>query len=111
MGKTGENLACRFLEKRGFEIVERNYRTRTGEIDIIARHCEVIVFIEVKTRATLNFGLPEEAVDIRKQEQIRNTAFEYMYKKNFMVNPIRFDVISIFKKDGKWQLRWFKQAF
>ena len=78
LGKEGEALAVSFCRKKGYRILEKNYRTVFGEIDIIARDGEMIVFIEVKTRTDDTFGYPFEAVDARKREKIRKVALCFM---------------------------------
>jgi putative endonuclease len=110
LGKEGEAAAVRFLKKKGFRIVETNYRTPVGEIDIIAKDKNVLVFIEVKTRADKTFGYPFEAVNARKREKIRKVALSFMkkYRREF---PARFDVLSIIMKDGKKHIEHISDAF
>ncbi|MBD3285946.1 YraN family protein, partial [candidate division WOR-3 bacterium] len=74
LGKHGEDAAAEFLRKQGYEIITRNFYTRWGELDIIARDGEEIVFVEVKTRTSISFARPEEGVDLRKQDHLRKTA-------------------------------------
>lgn len=96
-GKYGEDLAVSFLQKRGFEILERNYRNRKGEIDVIALlKNELLVFIEVKYRSQVDYGHPEAFVSKRQADIIVHTAEEYIYSINWK-RDIRFDIISIFK--------------
>lgn len=95
LGKQGENLAADFLKKQGFNILVRNYRKKSGEIDIIARDGEWLVFIEVKTRTNVHFGQPYEAVTTKKQTQISRVALDYITRKKLHDEPARFDVISI----------------
>ncbi len=95
-GTVYESAASTFLEGKGCEIIERNYRTRYGEIDIIFRDGEYLVFAEVKYRSSDRYGLPQEAVDARKQHKIRNMAGMYIYDKHIPEDrKIRFDVIAI----------------
>jgi len=95
LGKEGEDQAARFLMKQGYRIIERNYRTRSGEIDLIALHDGAVVFIEVKTRTSNAFGAPELAVNPRKQQRMVKAALGYIkYKKLYQV-PCRFDVVAI----------------
>lgn len=98
-GAQGEEVACKFLKKRGYKILERNYKNPVGEIDIVAKRKKVIVFIEVKTRTSDFFGLPREAVDEYKQEKIRRVALGYLKRSRAIDSLIRFDVIEII--DGK----------
>ena len=95
IAKIGESLAAEHLKARGCEILERNYRAKRGEIDIIVRDGEFTVFVEVKTRQTLRFGLPQEAVTIQKQRQISKVALAYLQAQNLLDAPCRFDVIAI----------------
>ncbi|GAB5045710.1 YraN family protein [Thermodesulfovibrio sp. TK110] len=98
LGKEGERLAVEYLLARGYKILERNFRTQFGEIDIIAKQGKYIVIIEVKRRISENFGNPEMAVNYRKQERLKKLALFYLNKlgKEY---PVRFDVIAI--KDNK----------
>ena len=95
LGKQGEDIAADFLKTRGMNILVRNYRQKTGEIDIIARDAEWLVFVEVKTRKTIRFGQPYEAVTARKQTQISRVALDYITRNKLHDESIRFDVISI----------------
>ena len=113
LGKAGEDFAGNYLEKRGLEILERNFRIREGEIDLIALDGDTIVFVEVKTRKSKNYGLPSEAVDEVKQEKIREVAEAYLAEKGWMERIVRFDVFSIrYNNERKnWHIKWYKQAF
>ncbi len=93
-GLRGEAIATKYLRKKGYRILERNYRTPFGEIDIIAEDRGTLVFIEVKTRKADLFGLPEESVTIKKRERIKKAALHYL-KDLKKVPPVRFDVLSI----------------
>jgi len=95
IAKTGESLAVAHLKARGYDILERNYRAVRGEIDLIAQDGDFIVFVEVKTRRSLKFGLPQTAVTTRKQRQISKVALAYLQAKNLFDAPCRFDVIAI----------------
>jgi putative endonuclease len=95
LGREGEDLAARFLTKRGYRILERNYSTRTGEIDLIALHEGAVVFVEVKTRSSDAFGAPELAVTPRKQERMVKAALAYIKYKKLHQVPCRFDVVAI----------------
>ncbi len=94
-GDAGEILAAKFLHKKGFQIVERNYKNKLGEIDIIAIDKGVLIFIEVKSRTTLQFGRPYEAVDFRKQQKIRRIAELYLVTKHKYYSDCRFDIIEV----------------
>ena len=95
IAKIGETLAAQHLKARGCEILAQNYRVRRGEIDLIAREGEFIVFVEVKTRRSLRFGLPQAAVTLQKQRQISRVALAYLQAQNLLDAPCRFDVIAI----------------
>lgn len=94
LGKEGEEKAATFLEDNGYTIEHRNYRFKRGEIDIIAKKNETIIFVEVKLRSKRNYGNPEEFVSVQKIELIRAAAENYIYQINWKGN-IRFDIISI----------------
>ena len=99
LGKSGEETVAEYLKKKGYTIVVVNYRCKVGEIDIIARDDSVLVFIEVKTRSDLKYGLPAEAVTPRKQRQISRAAQWYLTEKKLLDVPARFDVISVLGYD------------
>lgn len=102
LGDTKEFLITDYLSNNGYEVVERNFRCRIGEIDIIAKEAGYLVFIEVKYRSSLQYGAPEMAVDCRKQNTIYKVA-QYYYKKNGLSQdyPARFDVVSVLGDDVK----------
>ena len=95
IGRLGEDFAARWLEYRGCEILERNFRTKYGEVDIIARSEKHLMFIEVKTRSNDKFGQPREAVTYYKQKRIVYAAEEYI-KANSYDRNLRFDVIEVY---------------
>jgi putative endonuclease len=102
LGKSGEDLACRELEGRGYAIIARRYRVRGGELDVIARDGQTIVFVEVKTRASRMFGEAAEAVTQLKQLRMTRLAEEYLVRHHLADCPCRFDVVSIhFDADGR----------
>ncbi len=111
LGIKGEDLATKFLKKKGFRIISRNYKTPLGEIDIIAEDGETLVFVEVKTRTDNSFGLPFEAVDHRKKEKLRKVALYYL--KNVRKKDVasRFDVLSIRAGDKKSEVEHIIDAF
>ena len=94
VGKEKEELAAEFLTRHGFFILEKNFSCRNGEIDIIAKEGDTLCFVEVKYRSSLDFGYPEENVDIRKQRKICRTALIFMTSHGYKGNS-RFDVVSI----------------
>lgn len=95
IGKIGESLAVAHLKARGCKILAQNYRAVRGEIDLIVQDGQFIVFVEVKTRRSLKFGLPQEAVTRQKQSQISKLALTYLQAENLWDVPCRFDVIGI----------------
>lgn len=94
-GDKGEELASRFLKRQGYEILIRNFRTRFGEIDIVANDKETLCFVEVKARSNMSYGLPEEFVDKRKQEKLVKTALVYINKNCLDSKDMRFDIVSV----------------
>src|SRR6266542_890302 len=101
LGKTGEDLACEELERRGYAIVARRYRRRGGELDIIARDGETLVFVEVKSRHDHAFGNGADAVGWLKQRRMVRLALDYMARSHLTNCPCRFDVVSIHYDDGR----------
>lgn len=110
VGKIGENIATKYLEQIGYEILQRNFECKQGEIDIIAKDKEEIVFVEVKTRANMLYGKPKEAVDTIKQKHIYKSAEFYIYIKHLENLPVRIDVIEVYKKKEKYILNHIKNA-
>jgi putative endonuclease len=94
-GIFGEKLAQDFLEKRGYRILETNYRCPQGEIDIVARHKDYLVFIEVRTKKSLDFGTPEESITPAKKERMRAAAFHYRQTHNDVPASWRIDAVFI----------------
>ena len=101
LGKYGEELACKYLERKGYVVLERNFYCKQGEIDIIAKDENTIVFLEVKTRRNLKYGIPAEAVDKLKQSHIFSAAKYYLYKNRMQKALIRFDVIEVYLRSEK----------
>ncbi|NLG54249.1 MAG: YraN family protein [Rhodococcus sp.] len=101
LGAEGEQIAADFLTTQGMEIVERNWRSRNGEIDLIARDGHHLVFIEVKTRSGTGYGLPSEAVTAAKQRRIRMLAIEWLRSSGNYWQRIRFDVVSVLVHRGR----------
>lgn len=94
-GNQGENLAVNFLKKQKYKILDNNYRAMVGEIDIVAKDKDTIVFVEVKLRETLAFGRPCETVGKQKQYHIKRSAEEYLIRNKLITSPVRFDIIEI----------------
>ena len=107
-GSVKEQLAADYLQKHGMQIVERNFRTKRGEIDLIGYHNQYLVFVEVKYRVNSNKGFALESVDCRKQRQICKVADDYRYIHKLGDNTmVRYDVVAI--QDN--QLQWIPNAF
>jgi putative endonuclease len=101
LGKKGEDIAAAFLEKKGYNIILRNYKCSFGEIDIIAKHKKILSFVEVKTRSTKKYGLPQEAVTSVKQAKISRVALEFVQRYKMDNRAARFDVVSVqYLNDG-----------
>src|SRR5438093_13752666 len=111
LGNTGEDLACRELERRGYAIIARRYRCRGGELDIIARDGSTLVFVEVKARDSRAFGDAAEAVTWHKQQRIVRLASEYVMRHHLNDSPCRFDVVSIQFDDGRAAIEVYQNAF
>lgn len=95
IGNHGENIACKYLEKLGYKILERNYRIRGGEIDIVAKDHDYLVFVEVKTRYSHDYGLPSESITPWKIKFLLKTAQFYLQKINWGDKPYRLDFVAI----------------
>jgi putative endonuclease len=111
LGKHGEDLACRELERRGYAIVARRYRRRGGEIDIIARDGETIVFVEVKARQDRAFGGGAHAITAFKRRRIAQIARDYLVRHQRPDCRCRFDVVSIQFETGRPVVELFQNAF
>ena len=110
-GKLGEGLALDYLKKKGYRIVETNYRCGLGEIDIIAVEGKTVVFIEVKSRKTVKFGPPQAAVGLQKQRKISMLAKNYLKEKRLPDAKARFDVIAVTFSAEKPKIELIKNAF
>lgn len=112
LGQWGEERAADYLCRQGLKILARNYRTPVGEIDIIARSKTELLFVEVKTRRGTGFGLPQEAVGLRKQQQIIRTAQWYLKQGKYAKLQPRFDVVAILcQSDEKITIQHLPNAF
>ena len=111
LGKFGEDLACAELSRRGYELLDRRYRTRFGEIDIVARHRGAIVFIEVKARAGETFGNGAAAVTAGKQHRIGQMAVDFLSRRRLINQPCRFDVVAISFDRGLPRVDVYENAF
>lgn len=110
-GKAAENVAAKFLLAKGYKILERNYKNKFGEIDIIAQFEGVICFLEVKARHSLDLGLPQEAVSTNKQKQISRVAVDYLKVNNLLERPARFDVLALLYVNSQPQISLITNAF
>lgn len=111
VGNEGEDLAAAALKKQGYKILERNYRTPLGEIDLIARHQGFLVFLEVKTRRSVRFGAPQEAVSPAKQARLKRLADYYVKVKRLGEVPVRFDVVAVTMSEAGPQVEIIRDAF
>jgi len=111
LGESGEDLACAELQRRGYAILERRYRTRYGEIDIVARDGEVTVFVEVKTRDGNDFGDGAEAVTPWKQRRIAKMAVDFLARHRLHDRPCRFDVVAVDVSGGTTKVDIYTHAF
>ncbi len=98
VGRYGEQVATRYLEEHGIEVVERNWRCPQGELDIVARDGDVLVFIEVKTRSSVQYGVPAEAVTRLKANRLRGLATSWLTEHQHPYSGLRFDVISVLRR-------------
>ncbi len=116
VGRFGEQIAAEHLQRAGLVVLDRNWRCRDGELDIVARDAEVLVFVEVKTRSSLAYGGPADAVDRRKAARIRRLAVRWMAERRAGREPqfwatIRFDVVAVVRGRPGLQVRHLVGAF
>ncbi len=112
-GTRGEQMAARFLTRKGYTILHRNYRDKTSrnEIDLIVRQDDCIVFVEVKTGCAQAFGNPETWVDTRKQKRVTRAASQFIHDYDLYDSDCRFDVIGITLDRGRFLIKHLKHAF
>lgn len=111
-GREGEEMAVRLLRNKGFSIVERNYRFGKGELDIVARDGETLVFVEVKYRQNMEYGEPEYSITPQKIQQIKKVARCYLFEKHIDEVACRFDVVTILEEEqGSPVINYYKDAF
>lgn len=103
-GIIGEKIAQDYLANKGYEIIETNYYTKRGEIDIICKKDNCIIFVEIKTRTSLKFGTPAMAVNYTKRKHIKSVAKMYLYLNKLNDSKIRFDVVEVFINEGKCKI-------
>ncbi len=111
-GKQAEEYAYRYLKTQGLDLIERNYRCNSGEIDLIMEHDGVIVFVEVRFRRSERFGSPAETVDYRKRRKLIKTALHYLQAHPKLAQrPSRLDVMAVSLHDGAFHCHWIPDAF
>jgi putative endonuclease len=110
-GKEGEKIAAAYLKKNGYRIMEINFRCPIGEIDIVAKEKDDLVFVEVKTRKSIELGYPEQAVGMRKQKKMSQLALWYMQKRKIADTNARFDVVAITLIPEKNEVKLIQNAF
>jgi len=110
-GEQGESLAVWYLKQNGYKILELNFRTKLGEIDIIAKEKKTLVFVEVKSRRSVRYGNPKWAVTLKKQRTISMVALSYLKATNQTDARARFDVVAITSNQDKPQIEIVKNAF
>jgi putative endonuclease len=111
LGKLGEDLACAELSRRGYKILARRFRTKYGEIDIVAREGSTVVVVEVKTRGGRAFGGGAEAVTGVKQRRMLRMGTEYLLRRNLADEPCRFDVVDVNIEGGVPRIEVYRNAF
>lgn len=112
LGKIGENIAARYLEKSGYDILERNFRTPAGEVDLICLDGKTLVFVEVKTRSSQDWEAIEATIDKTKINRILKTADIYIDRiTNIEFDDTRIDAVFVFRADGKWQVQHYKNFY
>ena len=112
LGRRGEDLACEELRRRGYAILDRRFRTRYGELDIVARDGHVLVFVEVRARSTGNFGTAFESVTWQKRHRLSRMAAAYLFARHLSGVACRFDVVSVMAdSSGDFEVDVLKSAF
>lgn len=110
LGTAAENLALRYLEAQGLTLILRNFRCRAGELDLILREGEILVFVEVRSRRYTSYGSPAESVTPAKQQKLLRAAACYLQRQG-LDPPCRFDVVAILQSDGEPRIDWIRDAF
>lgn len=111
LGRIGEDEACYYLIERDIHILERNWHGQECEVDIIAEDYGMIIFVEVKTRSTTNYEMPEDAVDAHRMYRLSRAAEEYLHRNNLQHNPFRFDIIALDGTAPPFRIRHIVDAF
>lgn len=111
-GRDAEDRACEHLARHGLTLIERNYRTPFGEIDLIMQHQQTVVFVEVRYRRSQEYGSPAETIDLRKQAKLRTTAVHYLQRhKSVARKACRFDVVAVTGSAPDERIQWLQNAF
>jgi len=110
IGRRAEDHAAGYLKKQGMTLLSRNYRCRSGELDLVMQEGSVLVFVEVRYRASARFGSAAESVDRRKQRRLTDAANHYLQHHCATNRPCRFDVVAITEDQGKAVVEWFRDA-
>jgi putative endonuclease len=111
VGRRGEDLAYELLKKKGYKVLERNFKSPLGEIDIVAREGKTLAFVEVKTRLSSDFGSAKWAVGPRKQRKLSMVALDYLKRHSLSDQSARFDVVAIDLGQGLEKIELFRNAF
>lgn len=111
LGKQSEDLAARYLQKVGYKIITKNYSCRQGEIDLIAREKDVLVFVEVRSKQNQRYGLPIETIDKNKQMKIKKAAANYLHQQGKNDCYCRFDAVAVLWEDNIPQISLYRDAF
>jgi len=111
LGESGENLACDELRRRGYAILDRRYRTRAGEIDIVARDGNALVFVEVKTRRSARYGRPGDALTFAKRHRVTMMAADWLARHRIRASECRFDVVAVTVVEGRSSVTVVRGAF
>jgi putative endonuclease len=110
-GQHAESIACTYLESRGLRLVTRNFRCRSGEIDLIMEEGKTLVFVEVRLRAHRTFGTPAETIDRRKRTKLVACALHYLQRHHAMsTRPSRFDVVGLTPAEDSYRVDWIPDA-
>ncbi len=110
-GQRGESLAAAYLEAQGYQILQRNYRCPLGELDLVAREGEYLVFVEVKCRTSWRFGHPAEAVGYSKRKRLERLGSYFLRQYRMENQPCRFDVVAVLLSRGEASVELFRNAF
>jgi len=111
LGRFGEDVAAAHLTELGWAILDRNWRRSFGELDIVAREDDTVVFVEVKTRSSVRFGLPSEAITYEKAGRLRTLALHWLGERRVAAPLVRFDVVSVLRTEDGPQIDHLRGAF